>query len=146
MLRVTSTCSTADEKYFCHWQPPPAPSKRWVMGNEMLWKEPVRIWLAHLPWILSFSCSMKKIYMEIEEFIPWSNNSAAITWNWKKLQWVTIKSSGTTETTGEKPRVTVKNFAMYFSNCESLKTNLSAAFSERKEARMMLATRLRGKG
>lgn len=63
---------------------------------------------------------------------------------------MTIKSSGTIETTGEKPRLTVKNFAMYFSNCETLKTNLSAAFSERKEgrkeARMMLARRLRGEG
>lgn len=33
---------------------------------------------------------------------------------------------------------------MYFSNCERLKPNLSAAFLERKEARTMLAIRLRG--
>lgn len=57
---------------------------------------------------------------------------------------VTINSSGTIETTGEKPRLTVKNFAMHFSNCESLKTDVFAAFLERKEGRMMLAIRLRG--
>lgn len=63
---------------------------------------------------------------------------------------MTIKnSSGTIETTGEKPRLT-ELFGMYFNNCESLKTNVSAAFLERKEgrkeARMMLAIRLREEG
>lgn len=59
------------------------------------------------------------------------------------------KSSGIIETTGEKPKLT-ELFGMYFNNCESLKTNVSAAFLERKEgrkeARMMLAIRLREEG